>query len=134
MRLPCTPTLLVVLCLASPASAATLDQIDGLISINRGEGFLSIAETTQARTGDLISAGPSGTARLTYDDGCVVRIRPNTVVRVRSPSPCKAGYLLNDPFLSQLGPFALGGAAVFAAFCISACDDDGPNGRTSVSP
>ena len=76
-------------------------------------------DTIQASAGDLISAGPAGSARLTYDDGCVARVRPNTT----ATSPCQAGYLLNNPgFVGQLGPFGIGAAAVFTAFCSSACD------------
>ena len=138
MRQLFVPATLVRLCISSSAFAATLSDVAGQVAINKGDGFQRVEGTTQARAGDLIVARQGGRANLTYEDGCLVKVRPGSPVRVSAKSPCNATYMLNgqsEPgFLRQLGPFFLGGAAVFTAFCISACDDDRGNGRISVSP
>jgi hypothetical protein len=135
MRQLLVPTFLVGLCIGWSAFAATLDGVTGNVVINRGDGFQRVVGTTKARAGDLIVAHATGRAILTYEDGCLVKIRPGPVVRVGAKSPCTAAYSLGgdynlkdggEPpgFISQLAPFGIGAAAAFTAFCISACGDD----------
>jgi len=118
------------------ASAATLDSVTGQVAVNRGDGFRLVEGTVQTGAGDLIKAGPSGSANLIYADGCVVKVKPGSLLRVSAKSPCKATYYLGDQsdsgFIRQLGPFALGGAAVFTAFCISTCDNNGTGNNRSA--
>ena len=122
-------------CLVSPALAATVQPVQGQVSINRGEGFQPLAGKTQARPGDLVMASPGGEAKILYADGCMVNVKPVKVVSVGAKSPCKAQYYAGlidrepdeDDFLTQMIPFGIGAAAVFTAFCISTdCfgDDD----------
>ena len=112
--------------IASPAvaSAATVESIVGPVSLNSGNGFRPVGQPTQTKTGDLVQAGQSGSAKIVYDDGCSVLVKPGRVVRVGATSPCTAKYALGgelrrDPFLGNLGPFSLGTAAAWTAFCIS---------------
>ena len=74
--------LLLGACLSVPASAATLDAIQGQILINRGDGFQPVASGTLARQGDLIMASPGGSGKLIYSGGCVTEIKPGTVTPV----------------------------------------------------
>lgn len=124
-------------CLVSPALAATVQPVQGQVSINRGEGFQPLAGKTQARAGDLVMVHPGGKAKLLYPGGCIIPVTPGKVVQVGAKSPCKAQYALggkslkdddDDDFLTQMIPFGIGTAVVFTAFCISTdCfgDDDG---------
>ena len=138
--------LLSGLILAAPALGASVQSIQGEISINRGDGFRAVTAPIQTRAGDLVRASRGSRAKVVYKDGCVVEVKGGTVVRVGTKSPCKTPYNLKDDcfgskslckpeyvldegFTNNLGPFALGAAAAFTAFCISACDDDGGRSR-----
>lgn len=121
--------------LATPALGASVQSIQGEISINRGDGFRAVTAPIQTRAGDLVRASRDSHAKVVYEDGCVVEVRPGRVVRVSAISPCKAGYATgNQGFVNNLGPFALGTAAAFTAFCISACDDDEGGRSRPASP
>ena len=137
MRWLVAPCFVAGVFLGSPALAATVQPVQGQVSINRGEGFQGLAGKTQARAGDLVMVSPGGSAKVLYSDGCTVNVKPVKVVSVGAKSPCKAQYYAGldidrepeeDDFLTQMIPFAIGTAVVFAAFCISSdCfgDDDG---------
>jgi len=135
MRQLSIPTLLVGSCIAFSASAATLQDIKGHVAINRGEGFLPVTDAIEAGVGDLVRAGKGGSANLLYSEGCVVKVKAGSLVRVSAKAPCKATYYLGEQsdsgFISQLGPFALGGAAAFTAFCISTCDNNATGNNRS---
>lgn len=138
MRQLVVPTLLVGLCIGPSALAATLEAVKGQVAINRGEGFRRVEGTIQAGAGDLVMASQGGSANLIYPDGCFIKVKPGSVIRVGVNSPCKATYALdgqeNSGFVSQLGPFAIGGAAVFTAFAFSAFADDEGGGNRPASP
>ena len=127
---------------ATPAVGASIQSIQGEISINRGDGFRAVTAPIQTRAGDLVRASRGSRAKVVYEDGCVVEVKGGTVVRVGTESPCCVGskslckpdYDLNEGFVNNLGPFALGTAAAFTAFCISACDDDGGGRSRPASP
>ena len=65
-------------CLSLPASAATLDAVQGQVLINHGKGFQRVAPGTEAREGDLVMANPGGSAKLIYPGGCVTEIKPGS--------------------------------------------------------
>jgi hypothetical protein len=61
----------------------------GQVLINSGHGYTLIQGITKANPGDKILVNPGGTARITFDDGCVAEIKPPSVVTVSSQSPCQ---------------------------------------------
>jgi len=91
---------------SSAASAATVETVEGQLSLNQGDGYRPIAAVAAANSGDLVMASPGGSGKIVYADGCVVEVRPGTVVPVRSQSPCKGGHP------HRLRNYLLGGAAV----------------------
>ena len=56
--------LCVGVCLSLPASAATLNAVQGQILINHGNGFQRVANGAVAREGDLIMANPGSSAQV----------------------------------------------------------------------
>jgi hypothetical protein len=56
--------LCIGVCLRLPASAATLNAVQGQVLINHGNGFQRVASATEAREGDLVMANPGGSAKL----------------------------------------------------------------------
>ena len=95
---------LLGVCLSLPASAATLDAIQGQVLINHGEGFQRVAAATEAREGDLIIAKPGGSAKLIYPGGCVTEVKPGTVVTVNDGSKCPQAMLLGEDCANSTDP------------------------------
>ena len=81
----------VMTCIAMPSFAATLQPIQADVLINRGRGYQKVAGPTQAISGDVVMANPSGRGELVYDDGCRIPIDPGMVVVVEDESPCRRG-------------------------------------------
>ena len=81
------------LLVSSQAFGATLDSVQGKVFFNPGPGYRQLVGTAEAKPGDSAYAEFGGSARLVYADGCIVNIRPGSVVRVSEQSPCKSGAL-----------------------------------------
>jgi hypothetical protein len=60
-------------------------------SVNQGQGFKPVTSRSSANIGDSVMVGPSGSATLTYEDGCKVNVQPGAVVTVAPLSPCASG-------------------------------------------
>jgi hypothetical protein len=76
--------------LSLPSLAATVEPVEGQVSINRGNGFQRVAGAVQANVGDSVMASPNGSARIVYSDGCSVPVVPQGVITITAESPCKA--------------------------------------------
>jgi hypothetical protein len=140
--------LCICVCLSLPASAATLNAVQGQVLVNHGSGFQRAASGMDAREGDLVMANPGGSAKLIYPGGCVVEVKPGTVVTVNGGSKCPQAMLLGndcenstDPNVRQRcrcrdndlrpicgyawWPVALGAAIPLAGFLISTANEPG---------
>ena len=80
--------LALVAFLTSPVMAATVQVGTADLSINPGTGFHRIAGTTQAKPGDKVMASPEGSGQIIYEDGCIVQVKPGSVVAIVDKSPC----------------------------------------------
>jgi hypothetical protein len=76
---------------ASPSWAAIVEPGYGDLTINQGQGFKPVTSRSSANIGDSVMVGPSGSATLTYEDGCKVNVQPGAVVTVAPLSPCASG-------------------------------------------
>jgi hypothetical protein len=77
--------------IASPSWATIVEPGVGDLSINQGKGFKPVKHRINASVGDAVMVGPGGTATLTYDDGCKVKVQPGAVITIAPLSPCAAG-------------------------------------------
>jgi hypothetical protein len=77
-----------------PSLAATVESIEGTVSINRGEGYHQITAPTQIKAGEFVMAGPGGSAEVVYYDGCSVKVQPGAVVTIAREPPCAAGSMM----------------------------------------
>lgn len=82
---------MIGLLLSQTAGAATLDAIQGDVLVNRGSGYVAVADTVQVNPGDLIIANPGGGAILIYENGCQVPVEVGYVVSVKDDPPCDGG-------------------------------------------
>lgn len=114
-------SLTLLACLASsmafaqseaPRASAVLVDLQGSILVNEGEQFLAATEGLPLSSGDRVMALENSTALLRYEDGCDVKVEPETVVTLTEGSPC-AGWLLAVEPVAPAG-VALGGAGAAA--------------------
>ena len=116
--------------LSSSALAAVVQPVNGHVQIIRGNGLERVTSAVDVRPGERVMASPNSSAKLVYPDGCVVKIRPGSVVSVGAKSPCTAQYLLEGQSDRDYGllPFAAGAGGAFLAYCLNTfCEDDGRN-------
>lgn len=73
------------------SGAAIVEPGYGDLTINQGQGFKPVTSRSSANIGDSVMVGPSGSATLTYEDGCKVNVQPGAVVTVAPLSPCASG-------------------------------------------
>src|SRR5262249_58531451 len=69
-----------------PAMAATVEIVQGQVSVNQGQGYKQITAASAVSAGDQVMAAPSSRGRIVYDDGCAVDVYPGAVVTV--PQKC----------------------------------------------
>ena len=77
--------------LATAASAATLEPMQGHVYFNLGKGFKPATSAVTLAPGSKILIAPSGSASLQYDGDCTVRLSPGRVWTVAAKKPCVAG-------------------------------------------
>jgi len=97
--------------LVSASWAATIEPVQGNLSLNRGQGFQPINSRVDANVGDSVVVGPGGAAAVTYSDGCKVSVQPGAVTTIAPLSPCASGSMADDN--NQNGLYFLGVAAGF---------------------
>jgi hypothetical protein len=125
--------------LTSSVSAATVTDVSGKVSINRGDGFVQISSITAAKPGDRVMAGFGGTAEIVYDNGCRQKVEPGSLITVAPTPPCEkptgaqaGGWVTQTTLQTQpnIWSYLLGGAAVggIAAIAVSLGGSSGSSG------
>lgn len=100
------------LLLASASWAATIEPVQGNLSLNQGQGFQPVNSRVNANVGDTVVVAPGSAAAVTYPDGCKVTVQPGAVTTIAPLSPCASGSLADDNNNSN-GLYFLGVAAGF---------------------
>jgi hypothetical protein len=78
------------------ALAATIQPVQGDLSVNQGQGFQKVNGRIEAKVGDSAMVSPGGSATVTYPDGCKVGVKPGAVVTIAPLSPCASGSYAAD--------------------------------------
>ena len=71
-----------------PASAATVQVIQGEVSVNRGTGFEHVSGSVPVAVGNMVTARPGAKAMIYYADGCKEPLNSGAVKTIPSKSPC----------------------------------------------
>ena len=104
---------------APMTQASTLDEIEGLVFVNRGDGYVAAVNGVQVQPGDSVVANPGGRGQVVYDDGCIDIVEAGRVVLVREVSPCDPQSSLVQGMLEyhpvDLGAYALYGLGIAGA-------------------
>jgi hypothetical protein len=117
--------------LAGEASVAQLGAIKGSVMMSQG-GKMVAASTASLKAGDRVVASANGSASVKFADGCVVSVKPASMITVGAKSPCASGAGLVSATAAQpqqvsdaawaVGAFVIGGAILVA---VGANDNDG---------
>jgi hypothetical protein len=101
------------LLLVSASWAATIEPVQGNLSLNQGQGFQPVNSRVNANVGDTVVVAPGSAAAVTYPDGCKVTVQPGAVTTIAPLSPCASGSLADDNNNNSNGLYFLGVAAGF---------------------
>ena len=104
--------IMVFLASSGQALAATVNATSGQVLINRGEGYMMVAGSTQGNPGDTIVANPGGSAQIVYPDGCAVDVSPGSVATIAAQSPCGSSSTSSSGLGTNATMFVIGAAAV----------------------
>lgn len=116
-----TAAVAALLLLALPVSAkeaasekkeavATASVVEGPVQVNQGEEFRPLKLNQSLNEGDRVMALRKGTATIHYEDGCDLRVEPETMVEVPEESPC-AGAIVTAHAITPAGTGAVGATA-----------------------
>jgi hypothetical protein len=76
---------------AAACRAASIQSIQGEVSVNQGQGFHQINGAVEVKAGDSVMVSPGGSATVSYADGCNVDLHPGAVMVIAALSPCASG-------------------------------------------
>ncbi|MGO9173855.1 MAG: hypothetical protein ACLP7P_18085 [Rhodomicrobium sp.] len=100
--------------LVSNAEAALLTNVQGTVTVNRGEGFAPAGNTAVLAPGDRVRA-ETGSADIVYDNGCTVKLGAGQTVAVLYAAPDCGGGLWDGAASSSgisTGTLLVGGLVV----------------------
>ena len=94
-----------------------LSNVEGAVSVNRGDGFQPVSAGTALSSGDRVRVSAGGSVNIVYENGCSTRVGPSQVAVVLATPPSCQGARLKD-----------GGLVVGAGVGIGDGLKDGPAG------
>ena len=122
---------------AADAPVAQLGAVTGSVMVSQN-GKMITANSASLKAGDRVVASANGSASVKFADGCVVALKPASMITVAAKSPCASGAGLVSassaapqqlaPETAQwvaIGAFVIGGGALVAA---------GENSNNGTSP
>lgn len=77
---------------------------EGVVQVNRGEGFAAVGSTAMVSAGDQLRLASSG--ELVYGDGCSVQVAALDAFTVAAASPCVQSAELTKAAFIQVVPAA----------------------------
>jgi hypothetical protein len=98
----------LVFAMGGETLAATVNAKSGQVFIDRGQGYVPVANSTQGKPGETVMVMAGGSGEIIYDDGCRQAVDVGSVVVIGETSPCLANPAETDYTL------VIGGVAVAA--------------------
>jgi hypothetical protein len=72
------------------AAVANLSAVHGAVMVGQN-GKMVAASTASLKAGDRVVAPANGSASVKFADGCVVAVKPASMITVAAKSPCASG-------------------------------------------
>jgi hypothetical protein len=123
---------------AADTSLAQLGAVKGSVLVSQNGKMVS-ASTASLKAGDRVVASANGSASVKFADGCVVDLKPASMITVAAKSPCALGSGLvaaqaqpQQMSASTAGWVAAGAFVVVGGALVAAGDD--ANDGTTTSP
>jgi hypothetical protein len=114
--------------LAAAASVATVQTMEGSLSLNRGDGYVEVLTWADAAAGSQVMANPGSRGKVIYSDGCEVELSPGSVYAIQQASPCKSGLFRGGAAKYVVGGLLVAGGVV-AVVALTGGDDGGGGGK-----
>ena len=92
----CVSAAVIAALFASSAEAVMLANVEGTVSVNRGDGFQPASAGTALSSGDRVRVGSGGSVNIVYGNGCSTRVGPSQVAVVLATPPSCQGARLKD--------------------------------------
>jgi hypothetical protein len=124
---------------AFAATSATVQTINGTLSLNRGDGYVEVISWADAVSGNQVMANPGSSGKIIYADGCTIEVKPGEVYTVADSSPCSSG-VVRRPVNYVIGGLVIAGGTVAIIALTNNGDSDNNNkkskrnGDQSASP
>lgn len=94
----------------APKAVATAAAVNGPVQVNQGEQFLPLRVDQNLKPGDRVMALRKGSALIRFDDGCDLRVEPETMIEVPDRSTC-AGAVVEAHAIAPASSTAVGSTA-----------------------
>jgi hypothetical protein len=75
---------------AADGSVAQLGAVKGSVMVSQN-GKMVAASTASLKAGDRVVASANGSGSVKFADGCVVAVKPASMITVAAKSPCASG-------------------------------------------
>ena len=104
MQRPLISAAMIAALVTTSAQAAVLSNLDGVVSVNRGNGFQPASIGSSLAPGDRVRTG-EGSANILYDNGCATAVGPKQVAIVYSEPPvCNVGGFKDGAVVAPVAP------------------------------
>ena len=122
-------------------TVATVQTMEGTLSLNRGAGYVEVLSWAEAPSGSQVMANPGSSGKIIYSDGCEINVSPGSVYTIQDSSPCGSGVLRGGSARNYvIGGLVVAGGTV-AIIALTGGDDSGTkkkkhkkNGNEPASP
>jgi hypothetical protein len=128
----------------TPAAAPTAAQVGkvaevkGLVTMSLGANVATVQPDTPVFNGARFVAGSSGEAEIRFQDGCVVRLKPNQFVTINGEDVCDlriaAVQTLPDNVATGGGLFGRDNLALLGAALLAGAISRLPDGAITPTP
>ncbi len=79
---------LVLLASLQTSIAASLQNVEGSVLVNRGNGFEVVGSGTQVKPGDQVLVRSNGSATIVFNEACVTKLDAGSSTTVPAEVPC----------------------------------------------
>lgn len=107
-----------LLCAAAGAFAQAPDilgkvvEVQGVVTISNGVTVATVVRGTTFSEGNQFVTASSGSARLTLDNGCDIRLKPNETLVIDGKKSCPALIALIQPVGGNVAAAGVGGGGI----------------------